>query len=535
MNTRTVAALLAICLALSLAAGGTAAQSDPAVGFGDAEVVATQGDVVTVEIQLRNTETGQLRVRAADRSYRGNVDVRDGDDDGVVRVEIDTFRGVDGDEETDVEAAADADAATLVSESTTQEGATFDAGRYNLIAATEGTSIAAVMRLEAPTAGGHATRAVPSGAPFPGPADAGSAGNESDESDESAEDSAENRTTVAVGDEARSRFAVSGLGGILAADPPGDDLVYAEDSTPGAETTHVLQASPNETVEMRSVTIDYGDGPPADVYRLSSDAIGALGVDTTGDGAVDRSARIAVGNVRTSTDGSVTVSFDRPITVSANETLLATYAVQNPDTTGAEDVDVTLNGSTATYTERGVVRYGPAGQGTLGHGVDLRLEPDDDSRQGSHVAPLAALDAAYDAEAGAVVAGANTTRLRPGDYTVRLSVGEAAPEVYPRTTMTETITVTEPSVEFTNQTVPDDPLLTVTADTNLAPGNSVVVRVEAEEIDGSVSQVSNCLTDVDADGGLTCEFDLTNPASDFAIEVSVRRGDDVIGGPVEFN
>ena len=141
MNTRAIAALLAICLTVSLvAAGGTAAQSDPAVGFGDAAVVGTQGDVVTVEVQLQNTETGQLRIRAADRSYRGNVDVRDGDDDGTVRIQINTFRGVDTDDETDVEAAADADAATLVSESTTQEGATFDAGRYNLIAATEGTS-----------------------------------------------------------------------------------------------------------------------------------------------------------------------------------------------------------------------------------------------------------------------------------------------------------------------------------------------------------------------------------------------------------
>lgn len=531
MNTRAIAALLAICLTVSLvAAGGTAAQSDPAVGFGDAAVVGTQGDVVTVEVQLQNTETGQLRIRAADRSYRADVDVRDGNDDGTVRVQINTFRGVDTDTETDVEAAADADAATLALESTTQEGATFDAGRYNLIASTEGTSIAAVMRLEPATAAGHATRAVPAGTPLPAEEDP--AGNESNGS---AETDAENRTTVAIGDEARSRFEVSGLGGILAGDPPGDDLVYAEDSAPGAETTHVLQASPDEAVEMRSLTIDYSDGPPADVYRLSSNDVQTLGVDTTGDGTVDRSLQIAVGNVRTSTDGTVTLSFDRTVALSENDTVLAAYPVQNPDTTGAEDVSVTLDGPTTSYTERGVVRYGPAGQGTLGHGVDLRLVPDSESHRTARVAPLAALDAGYDAEAGAVVASTNTTRLRPGDYTVRLSVSDAAPDVYPETTMTEAITVAEPAVEFTDQTVPDDPLLTVTADTNLAPGNSVVVRVEADEIDGSVSQVSNCLTDVAADGGLACEFDLTTPASDFHIEVSVRRGDDVIGGPVEYN
>jgi len=83
--------------------------------------------------------------------------------------------------------------------------------------------------------------------------------------------------------------------------------------------------------------------------------------------------------------------------------------------------------------------------------------------------------------------------------------------------------------------VGDDPRLTVTADTNLAPGSSVIVRVEAEEPNGGISQVLNCVATVDSAGAVSCAFDLQNPASDFDIEVTAQRNDTVIGGPVEYN
>ena len=550
MNTRTasIAAVLAVCLAASLVvAGGATAQADPAVGFGDAEVVGTQGDVVTVEVQLRNTDDASLRVRAADRSYMGNVDLTDGNGDGTVRVRINTFRGVgESPRETAVSAADGNDSATLVSESTGEDAApTFDAGRYNMIVSTEGTSVAAVLRLEESTANGSSSRAVAPGTAFPGPgatdaernASVDPGGEDGDDGEADEADEADEPTTIAVGDDARSRFAVSGLGGVVDSTAPARNLVFPADSSSGAETTHTLATAPDDPIEMRSLTIDYGAGEaiPTDVYRLSRDDIEVIGVDENGDGTVDRSLRIAVGNIRTSTDGTATIAFDRTVTLDANDTLLAEYAATNPETTGSEDVTVTLDGATNTSVERGTVLYGPAGQGTLGHGIDLRLEPDAESHRSARVAPLAGVDVAYDPATGELVVDTDTDRVETGTYTVRLSVGEDAPDVYPRTTMEERITVAEPSVEFTNRSVPDDPTLTVTAETNLAPGNSLVVRVDAEEPNGGVSQVSNCVADVAADGTLRCEFDLTNPASDFRIEVSVQRDDAVIAGPTRFN
>jgi hypothetical protein len=288
---------------------------------------------------------------------------------------------------------------------------------------------------------------------------------------------------------------------------------------------------------MRSVTVEYGasDAIPTDVYRLSRGDIETLGIDATGDGTVDRSVRFSVGNIRTSTDGTVTLAFDRAVPLDPGDTLLASYAVTNPDTTGTEPVSVTLAGASVSHTERGVVRYGPAGQGSLGHGVDARLvAADADADADERIAPLAALEATYDPAQDAVVVDADTSRVEPGTYAVALSVGAAAPDVLPTTTMREEIRVVEPSVTFTNRSVPDDPLFTVSAETNLAPGNDVVVRVDAQERGGGVSQVSNCVTAVTADGDIGCEFDLTKPASDFAIEVSVARGTDTIGGPVAY-
>ena len=522
MSTRTavLAVLLAACLCFSLVPPVTG-QSDSAVGFTDAEVVTAQGDVATVGLRLQNTDQASLRIRAADQSYRADIDVNDGNGDGRVRVRVNTFRGLE-DATVGVSTVSPDDDAELVSESTTQEAITFDPGRYNLIASTESTSIAAVLRLEPPTATGNTTRAVPPNAPLEA---------------SSASQNASVPVRIARGDTARTRFQVTGLGGLIESDRPGADLVSATDSTPGAETTHTLQISPDEPVRMRTLTIDYGsdEAMPTDIYRLSRGDIETLGVDVTGDGTVDRSLRISIGNIRTSTGGSVTLAFDRAISLDANETVLAAYTVTNPDATGPKPVEATVAGASASHTASGVVRYGLAGQGTLGYGVDLRVIPNDTSHRAERVAPLTGLTVASDPATNALVVDTATDRLDTGAYTVELDVTAAAPDVFATTTMREQIEVVEPSVTFTNQSVSADPLFTVTADSNLASGNAVVVRVEAEERGGGVSQVSNCVTEVDGDGQISCEFDLTNPASDFAITVSIQRGNDTIAGPVAYN
>ncbi|WP_230455363.1 hypothetical protein [Halorubrum sp. BV1] len=537
MHTRLalVAAVLLVGLGGIAApfAAPAAAQSGPAVGFGDGQTTVAQGDVATIDLQLRNTDQATLRIRSSDQQYRATLRVRDGDDDGTVRVRVNTFRGADGDAADRFTAEGDADAARLLSESSATDATVFDTGRYNLIVSTAETSVASVLTLTAPDAGSSDASVVGPDADEEGAPASDEATAATDEA--AASDASAPSVSAARGDRVRTRFVVGGLGGVVESPAPARNLVYPTDSTPGAQTTHAVQTTPEDSLSMRSVTVDYGvDGgtPPASVHQFSRSDIEAIGVDETGDGFVDRSVGIAIQNIRTSTDGRVTLTFDRPIAVSENHTFRLAYAMENPDTTGAEDVAVTLRGERETHNERGTVLYGPAGQGTLGYGVDLRPTTADGDVP---IAPLAAVETSYDHAGGGLVATVDTGAFETGEYAMTLAVGEAAPEPVPRMTLRQPFAVVEPSVEFTDRSVGDDPRLTVTADTNLAPGSSVIIRVEAEEPNGGISQVLNCVATVDSAGGVSCAFDLQNPASDFDIEVTAQRNDTVIGGPVEYN
>ncbi|WP_241686287.1 DUF7827 domain-containing protein [Halorubrum amylolyticum] len=505
-------------------AAPAAAQAGPAVGFGDSQTTVAQGDVATVDLQLRNTDQATLQIRSSDQRYRATLRVRDGDDDGTVRIHVNTFRGADGDAADRFTADGDADSVRLLDESGATDASVFDTGRYNLIVSTAETSVASVLTVDVPDAGDSDTSVV-------GPDATPPSGNQTRVEADLETDVEE----AARGDHVRTRFAVSGLGGVLESPAPARNLVYPTDSAPNAQTTHSMQMTPPDSASMRSLTIDYGvddSTPPATVHQLSQSDIKTIGVDETGDGYVDRSIGFAIQNIRTSTDGRVTLTFDRSIAVPENQTLLLAFAMQNPDTTGTEDVSVTLHADQMTHHERGTVLYGPAGQGTLGHGVDLRLTTADGDMP---TAPLAGVETTYDPDAGGLVATADTGAFATGDYDMTLAVGEAAPEPVPRVTLRESFAVVEPSVEFTNRSVGDDSHLSVTADTNLAPGSSVIVRVKADKPGGGISQTLNCVATVSSDSTISCAFDLQNPASDFDIAVTVQRNDTVIGGPAEYN
>jgi len=525
MTTRPalVVAVAAVCL-LAAAAAPAAGQSEPAVGFGDTQRQVAQGDVATIEIQLRNTDAASLRILSSDRNYRATLRVRDRNDDGTVGVEFDTFRAAGDDPDAAFGTVDAADNASVVTASHAGDGDVLDTGRYNLILGTSDTRIASRLSLVAPGAAtGSSASVVPADAPLPAP----------ETPDVNRSDAGTDTLTAAVGDRIRADFGVRGLGGIVAGDAPAHNLVFPADSAPGARTTHAVSASPNETIGVRSVTIDYatdGSTPARDVYRISGGDIEALGVDTTGDGYVDRSAQASVQNLRTSSSGQLMITFDRAIDVGANHTFLASYPVRNPDTTEPQTVGLTLAGNGTTYREAGRVQYGPAGQGTLGHGVDLRIESVDRERPPTD--PLAPVETVYDPIAGSLVVDADTNRLDRGEHTLRLSVGDAAPEPLPRASLTERVVVADPAAEFTRLSASGGSRLAVAAETNLAPGNSLVIQVRAE---GGISQLSNCVTTVDPDGTAGCEFDLQRPPQDLDIEVTIERNGSVIAGPVAYD
>ena len=539
MHTRIalVVAVLLIGVIASFAAPA-AAQSESAIGFGDAETTTTQGDIATIELQLRNTDDALFQVRSADQQYRATVRVEDGDSDGTVRVRFNTFRGPNNDDTAEFTTVDDDDNAELIVESSDQPGAVLDTGRYNLIASTSTTSVAAVLYLEAPGNTGSNTSVVAPETPLSATASPVSGSTEHADGNSKADSSSANTQTptAAAGDHVRTRFAVAGLGGAVESSPPARNLVFPTDSAPSAQTTHTMQTSPNQTISMRSLTIEYGtskSGSPAKIYRLTQSDIDTLGIDETGDGYVDRSAKIAIQNIRANTDGRVTLTFDRPVTVSENDTLLGVYEVQNPDTLGPQDVATTLTGETTTYRESGTVLYGPAGQGTLGYGVNLQLNASTD--ESSPTAPLSAVAVTYDSDAGELVADIDTSVLATGEYAVRLHTEESAPADLPEVDLTERFAVVEPDAEVTNHSINETSQLSVTASTNLAPENTVIIRVDAQETGGGISQLQNCVATVQPDGSISCDFDLSESGSGLDIDVSIRQNDTVIAGPIRLN
>ena len=92
--------------------------------------------------------------------------------------------------------------------------------------------------------------------------------------------------------------------------------------------------------------------------------------------------------------------------------------------------------------------------------------------------------------------------------------------------------VADPAAEFTRLSASGGSRLAVAAETNLAPGNSLVIQVRAE---AGISQLSNCVTTVDPDGTAGCEFDLQRPPQDLDIEVTIERNGSVIAGPVAYD
>ncbi|PAU84987.1 hypothetical protein CK500_05330 [Halorubrum salipaludis] len=521
-------------------AAPAAAQSGSAVGFSNAQTTVTQGDVATIDLQLRNTDQATLQIDSANQQYRATLRVRDDDGDGTVSVRANTVRGGTIDDADRFTAGSDADSVELLTESNVADTSTvtaLDPGRYNLIVSTDETSVAAVLSVDEPeTDRVHTSVIAPNTPAIESETDLATNNSESNTDEAKASTNAtDSSLSAARSDRVRTRFGVSGIGGLLESPAPARNLVYASNSAPTADTTHTVQTIPNETVSMRSLTINYGiddNEPPRGVHQFSQSDIDVIGVDETGDGFVDRSASIAIQNIRTSTDGRMTITFDRPVTVSKNHTLLATYEMRNPDTTGAADVGVTLHGDRSTHRERGTVLYGPAGDGTLGHGVDLRPQT---ANGDVPTAPLAAVDTTYDPAAGGLVATMDTNAFATGEYTMDFTVGESAPSSVPRVSFSESFAIVEPTAEFTNQSVGDTSQLSVTADTNLAPGGSVIVRVSAEEPNGGISQVLNCVATVESDGSIGCEFDLSKSADNFDIEVSIQRGGTTIVGPTEFN
>ncbi len=141
------------------------------------------------------------------------------------------------------------------------------------------------------------------------------------------------------------------VNGSLADDSLQNDLVVAEDDTPGADdVVHsvvvAVDGADGETFD--SITVDY---PETDVDHATQDhdEILTIGVDTDADGDLERTVdENDVSGVNLGDDSVPTVTFDAGYTLSTDDRQIRYEGADNPDSAGEYDVSVTLNDGQTT-------------------------------------------------------------------------------------------------------------------------------------------------------------------------------------------
>ncbi|MXR41536.1 hypothetical protein GRX01_09320 [Halobaculum sp. WSA2] len=129
-----------------------------------------------------------------------------------------------------------------------------------------------------------------------------------------------------------------------------DGVVAADASTGASDVEHTVRFSADESdagSEWESLTVEY----PREHFTVDSVSHGdvTFGVDTNGDGDVDREFNESAISGVNNNDYSFTLSLDTDYTLDADDTVVVRYpAVDNPDQPGEYEISVTLNGARTT-------------------------------------------------------------------------------------------------------------------------------------------------------------------------------------------
>lgn len=487
-----------------------------------------RGDLVPLVVTLDDASSATLTIDGLDGSYRSTVGVYD-DGDGRVELLLDTSRA-GGENETAAYATVDPDdravPATLVASSSP-----LPTGNYAVTAVTDesGADSTAAATTDATVEFDLEPFAYDSATVRTAPV-------WSDPDDFDGELTAQ--STVATGDWVVLSFTADGLSGLLDENATlGEtDLVVADPTTPGERSTHRVQVPVGTDGTLRSVVVDYSgsDDHPDPVSERTQPRSPRVGVDRDGDGLLDARFDAALTTVTVTSEGEYRFAFSGDAELAAGEVLVLEYDVVNPSSDGSQPVSVSVNDAPA---EDGVVVYGPPGQGSLGNGVDLRLERVDD---GATVTPLLS-SAAYEFDPAAN--RLNVTTLAPATpsddssvtYRATLALTPQSPltadarndddplaatfTVVPRAA---TVDALEPTVDSGRDgdvlSVPADPV-TVSGTSTLAQGSRIVVLVRGSGDGGPFMQAQFATVEADGSWTATLDFDGVDPGTEFALAV----------------
>ncbi len=510
-----VAAVCATVLVSVLAlAAVPPASAAPGSGFGAERYEQQAGDVVALDLSVPSGSTVSLVVVGP--GYSARATVVDVNDDGLVVVRVNTFTaGWQATERVAYDAVGADRVAHVVRESPRRtaplatgpyalalQGPVEDRARLDLTAATFDAAVPSVAPHDAHPAGPNDVASLPSNG------------------------------TVAAGDWAVVTFHASGIGGVARLDDaPAANLVYATESTPEAESTHVVRHTLATNASPSTLTIDYdaGDGGvPSDLVGVSHRTL-AVGYDRDGDGDVDVDLAPAVSHVTLPREGQVTVSFTEAPPATAGDVLVARLPVTNPDRSGADAVAVTVDDRRTV----GTVEYGLVGSGALGNGLDLRLAPVEANGSVGDASPVspAVHEVFADSSRDTLSVVFDTALLDRGTYAATLSLTPANPRVSTARTLTTTFTVVDRRVTLVRPAssfAVDGPTVPVELTTTLAPGSELTLHVSSESAP-NVLQVY--VLTVEADRTASVDVTLSERLVGSEVRLVVRENDRAVAGP----
>jgi hypothetical protein len=260
---------------------------------------------------------------------------------------------------------------------------------------------------------------------------------------------------------------------------PGNNLIYPSNSSERARTTHTVQYSSDELSNFSTVEVDYRGGDGNVPRTLSNANIKHIGIDTTGDGIINRDLSSSVGTVRINSQGVITIEFTDSVTLPSDSRLLVQYAgVRNPSHESADTVQVSVGDSTQT----GTILYGYEGNGTLGNGINLKASTNGPTEI---VAPLPfnyISDSNGDMTAALNTDGFSNVQNESLNISMNISRSEGPSNV---TVLSNTIEVVAPSANITTKdeinVKADSANISVNGTTNIAPMNNIWVRIQSTQ------------------------------------------------------